>query len=238
MERLGAHLLHSVRTGENAFRHLHGRSNFEYRTEHAEEQAIFDRAMSASSRRSSAAVLSAFDFSPFHRVVDVGGGEGALLADILLAHPRIRGVLFDQPHVVARAGPVLEAAGVRDRCDLAGGSFFEAVPGGGDAYLLKYILHDWDDAASTTILKACRRAMESQARLLVLEMLIAPLNEGADAKFNDLKMLVEPGGQERTPEEFKALFAAAGFRVTRVVPTGMRISVIEGAPVDGVAAGS
>jgi hypothetical protein len=233
-----AHLLHSVRTGQNAFRHLHGTSNFEYRSRHPEEQAIFDRAMSAGSRRHSAAVLAAYDFSPFRRVVDVGGGEGALLGDILAAHPHLRGTLFDQPHVVARARPALEAAGVLGRCDIAGGSFFEAVPGGGDAYVLKYILHDWDDAAYAAILKACRRAMGPGARLLVLERLVDPPNEGADNKFNDLNMLVEPGGLERTPAEFADLFAASGFRLTRVVPTTTTpLNVIEGVPADGAADG-
>jgi hypothetical protein len=231
-----AHLLHSVRTGENAFRYVHGSGNFDYLSRHPEEQAIFDGAMSAISRRLSPAVLAAYDFSLLRRVVDVGGGTGTLLADILAAHPHLRGVLFDQPHVVERARLVLEAAGVADRCEIVGGSFFESVPEGGDAYLLKFIVHDWDDAASKAILRACRRAMGPEAKLLVLERLVGPPNEGADTKFTDLIMLVEPGGLERTPAEFESLFTAVGLRLARVVPTTTALNVIEGVPMDGGAA--
>lgn len=225
-----AHLLHGVRTGENAFRHVHGVDAWEYRSRHPEEGAVFDRAMTGLSRRLAEAVVAAYDFARFGRVVDVGGGHGAMLAAILAAHPRMRGVLFDQPHVVAGAEAVLRAAGVAERCEVAAGSFFEAVSGGGDAYLLKAILHDWDDAASAAILKTCRRAMRPETRLLVLERVVAPPNEVPEAKFSDLNMLVVPGGRERTREEFAALFAAAGFRLEAVVPTGTRLCVIEGAP--------
>ena len=226
-----AHLLHSVRTGENAFRHVHGRSNFEYRSLRPAEQAIFDQAMSGGSRGLSSAVMQALDFAQLGTIIDVGGGEGALLADILSAHPKFRGVLFDQPNVIARADTFLERAGVRSRCDLVGGSFFDSVPGGGDAYILKFILHDWDDATSINILRACRRAMSAKAMLLVLERMIGPPNESADAKFADLNMLVEPGGRERTAGEFASLLNAASFKLTRVVPTGTRINLIEGVPV-------
>ena len=225
-----AHLLHSVRTGENAFRHVHGRSNFEYRSLRPEEQAIFDQAMSGGSRGLSSAVMQALDFAQFGTIIDVGGGEGALLVDILSAHPKLRGVLFDQPNVIARADTFLERGGVRSRCDLVGGSFFDSVPGDGDAYILKFILHDWDDATSIDILRACRRAMSAEAILLVLERMIGPPNDGADAKFADLNMLVEPGGQERTAEEFANLFNAASFKLTRIIPTGTRINLIEGVP--------
>ena len=223
-----AHLMHSVRTGENAFRHVHGMSNFEYRLLRPDEQSIFDQAMSGGSRGLSSAIMQACDFSRFRTLVDVGGGEGALLADILSAYPALRGILFDQKSVIARSGPILERGGLRDRCELVGGSFFESIPRGGDAYILKFILHDWDDATCLDILTACRRAMSADAILLVLERLIGPPNEGADAKFADLNMLVEPGGQERTAEEFGNLFGAAGFKLTRVVPTGTRINLIEG----------
>ena len=183
------------------------------------------------SRGLSSAVMQALDFAQFGTIIDVGGGEGALLADILSAHPKLRGMLFDQPNVIARADTFLERAGVRSRCDLVGGSFFASVPSDGDAYILKFILHDWDDATSLDILRACRRAMSAEAILLVLERMIGPPNESADAKFADLNMLVEPGGQERTAEEFASLFNAASFKLTRVVPTGTRINLIEGVPV-------
>jgi predicted O-methyltransferase YrrM len=224
-------LLHSVRTGENAFRHVHGIDSWTFRAHHPELSASFDRAMTDLSRQLSAAILAAYDFGRFGQIIDVGGGNGAFLAAILAKHPMTHGVLFDQPHVVSRAGELLRAAEVDDRCEVVDGSFFEAVPRDGDGYLLKAILHDWDDAASITILESCRRAMRPEATLLVLERVIAPANEGSDAKFGDLNMLVAPGGQERTGDEFAALFAAAGFHLTAIVPTGTRLSVIEGVPV-------
>jgi hypothetical protein len=224
------HLLHSVRTGENAFRHVHGTDVWEYRARHPEEGAIFDRAMTGLSRGIVDAVLAAYDFSSFRRVVDVGGGQGALLAGLLAAQPGMHGILFDQLHVVARAEQVMQEQGVGDRCEVVAGSFFEAVPAGGDAYILKAILHDWDDAASVVILKVCRRVTGPETKLLVLERVLGPPNEDADAKFSDLNMLVAPGGQERTRDEFAALFGAAGFRLTAVVSTGKRLSVLEGVP--------
>jgi len=224
------HLLHGVRTGENAFRHLHGTDVWAYRAAHAEESAIFDRAMTAISRGVIDAIVGAYNFALFPCVVDVGGGQGALLAAILSSHAATRGILFDQPHVVAGAEELLRKAGVAERCEVVGGSFFERVPEGGDAYLLKAILHDWEDDAAIAILRACRCAMRPGRRLLVLERLIAPPNEMADAKFSDLNMMVSPGGRERTREEFDALFAAADFRLVAVAPTGTRLSVIEGLP--------
>lgn len=225
-------LPHSLRTGETAFRHAHGVDVWDYRARHPEQSAIFDRAMSGISRRVAEAVVNTHDFGRYRHVVDVGGGEGALLATILAAHPAICGVLFDLPHVVARAAPVLDAAGVGTRCDVVAGDFFAGVPAGGDAYVLKGILHDWDDPAATAILRACRRAIAPGGTLLVIERLIAPPNEGADAKFSDLNMLVVPGGRERTRQEFKSLFLASGFRPTDVIETGTRMSVLRAEPID------
>lgn len=223
-------LLHSTRTGENAFRHVHGVGVWEYLGSHPDEGAVFDRGMTGNSRGVAEAILAAYDFSPFGRVVDVAGGQGALLAAVLAAHRAVRGILFDRPEVVARARPVLEAAGVADRCEVVGGSFFEAVPEGGDAYLLKHILHDWDDPASLAVMKACRRASRSEGKLLVMERVVAPPNEGPETKISDLNMLVSPGGQERTGEEFAALLAAAGFRMEGTVEVDARLSVIEAVP--------
>jgi SAM-dependent methyltransferase len=224
-------LLHSVRTGENAFRHVHGTDPWSYRARHAEESAIFDRAMTGVSRQNTQSAVAAYDFGQFRRIVDVGGGQGALLAATLAKHPHISGVLFDQPHVVARAQQVLEAAGVMDRCEVVGGDFFVVVPEGDDAYLLRAVLHDWADEEATAILRTCRRAMGPDARLLVLEWVLAGPNEGRAAKFSDLNMLVSPGGQERTREEYAALFAAAGFRLTEITPTALGPGVIEGIPI-------
>lgn len=224
-------LFHSVRTGENAFPHVHGTGVWEYLATHPEEGAIFGSGMTGNSRGVAERIMSTYDFSPFRRVVDVAGGQGALLAAILAAHPTMRGVLFDRPEIVAQAGPVLEAAGIAGRCEVVGGSFFDAVPEGADAYLLKYILHDWDDPASVAILTACRRACRPEGKLLVMERIVGPPNEGPETKISDLNMLVSPGGKERTPEEFAALFAVAGFHMERIIEVDARLSVIEGVPV-------
>jgi O-methyltransferase/methyltransferase family protein len=218
----------SVRTGENAFRHVHGVDPWTYRQRRAEINAVFNRAMTDRSRQVSAAVLDAFDFGRYAAIVDVGGGAGAFLAAVLARHPAMRGVLFDQPHVVADAGPILEAAGVADRCAVEGGSFFDEVPAGADAYLLKSILHDWDDRKCGEILRTCRRAMLPGATLLVVEQELGPPNENPDAKFSDLNMLVVPGGQERSDDEYAALFTAAGFRFVGVTPSEAGVSVFAG----------
>ena len=181
------------------------------------------------SRQVAASVLAVFDFGRFASVVDVGGGNGAFLAAVLAAHPAARGVLFDQPHVVAGAGPVLTAAGVTERCEGVAGSFFEAVPAGADAYLLKAILHDWEDEDCLRILRACRAAMADRGALLVVEQELGPPNEAPAPKFSDLNMLVAPGGRERTHEEYTALFAASGFRFVGVTPGAIGVSVFEGA---------
>jgi hypothetical protein len=209
-------LLHSVRTGENAFRHVHGTDVWSYRSSRPDESAVFDRAMTSLARRSNAAVLAAYDFGRFRTVVDVGGGNGALLAAILAAHPDVQGVLFDQPHVVSGAASLPERAGIADRCRTVGGSFFEAVPEGADAYVLRAVIHDWDDEASIRILKVVRHALPHDGRVLIVERVIAPANQGRDAKFSDLNMLVGPGGRERTREEFAALLESSGLRLERV----------------------
>jgi O-methyltransferase domain len=187
--------------------------------------------MTSRSRRQANAVLSACDFRRFACVVDVGGGHGLLLSAILANHPLLRGVLFDQPHVVAGSEPVLRAAGVADRCQVVGGDFFEAVPSGGDAHVLKFVLHDWEDDHATVILRNCRRAIAPNGKLLVIESEISPPNEGAADKFLDLTMLVHTGGRERTREEWAALFARARFRLVGATPTGAQASIIEGVPV-------
>src|SRR3954451_8480679 len=223
-------LLHSVHTGENALRHRTGMGPWEYRAQHPDEGAIFDRAMTDLSRRMNRAVLEAYDFSRFSTVVDVGGGQGALLAAVLAAHPALRGVLFDQPQVVAPAGAALAAAGVADRCTVVGGDFFEGVPEGGDAYVMRAILHDWEDAEAVAILRSCRRAMPEDGTLVVVERELGGPIEKPDAKFTDLNMLVLTGGRERTLDEFAALYASAGFELVGATPTGAAMSVIEGRP--------
>ena len=224
------HLLHSVETGEPAFRHLYGTTPWEYRAANPEDDAVFNAAMSSLSTAVGEAVVRSYDFSGIGTLVDVGGGEGALLAEILAANPTLRGVLFDQPRVVEGAR-LLERAGVAERCEVVGGSFFEAVPAGADAYLLKSVIHDWDDAEATRILSKCREAMAEGGKLLVVEPIIGPSNEPDPAKFSDLNMLVMLGGRERTAEDFERLYAGAGFELSKIVRTGSPFAVIEGAPV-------
>lgn len=225
-------LEHSVRTGENAFRHVHGTSIWDYREQHPEEGAIFDRAMTGNTRRSNQAVVGTYDFGRFRTVVDVGGGQGVLLAAILQANPQVGGVLFDQPHVVARATEVLREAGVADRVRIESGSFFEAVPPGADAYALRFIIHDWPDDESVQILRNVRDALPDDGRVLVIENVVPPPNEGLETKLLDLQMLVAPGGQERTLDEYAALFDAAGLRLAGTTPTDAGLVVIEAARSD------
>ena len=223
-------LVQSVRTGENAFRLVHGRDVWSYRMEHPEEGALFDRVMATLTASATEAVLDAYEFGRFGRLVDVGGGTGTLLAAVLAAHPALEGVLFDQPHVVARAPAVLAQAGVADRCRIESGSFFDGVPAGADAYVLRSIVHDWGDAEAVAILRACRAAMADGGVVLVIERELGGPNENPDAKLSDLNMLVGPGGRERSRDEYAALFGAAGLRLARVVPTAAGADVLEASP--------
>jgi hypothetical protein len=225
------HLLHSVRTGESAFRKVYGMAPFEYWADHPEEDAVFKAAMTSHSSGVVDAVVRSYDFSAIGVLLDVGGGEGVLLAAILAANPSLQGILFDQPHVVGPVGALLERAGVADRCEVVGGSFFEAVPTGADAYLLKSIIHDWDDDAAIEILRACRAAMDDSDKLLVVERVIRPGNDPDPAKFSDLNMLVIPGGQERTADDFELLYAEAGFKLSNIIRTESAYSIIEGIPL-------
>ncbi|HWA98022.1 MAG TPA: methyltransferase [Pirellulales bacterium] len=223
-------LLHSVKTGECAFEHLYRKNVFDYMAERPEQAKTFDAAMTGIHGRETAAMLDAYDLSGVGQFIDVGGGNGSTLAAVLIRYPKLRGTLFDLPGVAERAKERLAAAGVAGRATAVGGSFFESVPSGGDAYLLRHIIHDWDDERSLRILRACRAAMSTAARLLIVESVIAPGNEPSFGKLLDLNMLVVPGGEERTEEEYRALLAQAGFELTRVVPTVAEVSVVEARP--------
>jgi hypothetical protein len=228
--RAWGELLHTVRTGDNAFRYAHGTDVWTYRAQRPDESAIFDGAMMALTRSSNRALVEAYDFGRFATIVDVGGGNGALLALLLERHPALRGVVFDQPHVVAGAADVVGAAGVADRCRVVGGSFFEEVPAGGDAYVLKAVIHDWEDEESLAILGTCRAAMADDATLLMIERVLGPPNTDLATKLSDLNMLVAPGGRERTEDEFESLLATADFRLVGVTPTAAGLSVLESVP--------
>ena len=230
--RSWGNLLTSVQTGRSAFRETFGMSGWEHQAQHPELAALFNEFMSRLTTLQQTAIVSAYDFSRFGTVVDVGGGHGELLGAILRANPSTRGILFDQPDVVAGAGGIREQADIRERCTVVGGSFFEAIPSGGDAYVLKSIIHDWDDESAHAILRTVRRAMETSGTLLLMDWVLPEdraLNLGE--AIADLNMLVLLEGKERTASEFAALLDATGFRLERVVRTGSNISIVEGACV-------
>ena len=224
-------LLHSIKSGQSALRFTYGMDAWTYRMQHPEEQAVFDSAMTSNSRPDAEAALEAYDFSRFGCVVDVGGGQGLLLKAILLACPATRGILFDQPQVIASADQMLASAGLAQRCQIVAGSFFESVPENGDVYVMKVILHDWDDRTSIDILRTCRRAMLPMATLVVIERVVGPPNEIPEGKFSDLNMMVQYGALERTRQEFHDLLKRGGFEITEVVPTRSPLSIIVAQPM-------
>jgi hypothetical protein len=177
-------------------------------------------------------MLSAYDFSQLGHIVDVGGGNGTLIAGLLAACPQTTGTLLNLAHVISGAGEVLQHAGVRERCNVVAGSFFDGVPASGDIYVMKNILHDWDDPQAHIILRNCHQAMRPDARLLVVERILAPPNEGADGKFSDLNMLVNAGGRERTAEEFAALLDAAGFELSETISLPSSRFILEAIPAN------
>ncbi len=222
-----SNLLHGIETGEVAFEAHYKENCWEYYAKNPEHAQNFNNSMTGFTALVNQALLAAYDFSGINTLVDVAGSLGAMLAAVLPRYPQMRGVLFDLPHVIAGAGPLLEAAGVRERCEIAGGDFFQAVPAGGDAYFLKFIIHDWDDARALAILRTVQRAMPAHGKLLLGEMVVPPGNEPSMSKFLDLNMMVMLGGRERTAEEFGELFRQAGFRLTRILPTHSPMCVIE-----------
>jgi len=206
-------LLHTVRTGETAFDHLHGKDTWTYFTENTEASALFNRFMEEVSYPDARAVVEAYDFEG-KTVVDVAGGQGVLLAAILDRNPTARGVLFNLPHVIEAIQGELS-----NRLELVCGSFFDSIPSGGDVYVLKNILHDWDDRRAKQILARCRDAMTTDARLLVVENFVSGPNEPGKGKIADINMMVRNGGRNRTEAELGDLLFASGFQVLRVMPT-------------------
>lgn len=223
-------LLYSVKTGKPGFDKVFGKPLFDFLSEHPEPAAIFDKAMVSVHGRETSAILDAYDFSAFASVADIGGGNGSNLTQILKRYPRLNGTLFDLPGVIERAGKSIEQAGLAERIHCVDGNFFESVPGGADAYFMRHIIHDWDDEKALCILENIRRVITEHGRLLVVESVIPPGNEPFFGKLLDVNMLVMPGGQERTEEEYRTLYGKAGFRLSRIVPTLSEVSVIEGVP--------
>jgi hypothetical protein len=226
-------LEYCVRTGQPAFR-KHSPDGDAFSHMDPEQSKVFDEAMATFAPATAAAIVAAYDFSTLGTVVDVGGGNGALLIGILSAHPHLRGIVFDRAEPAERARKKVHEAGLASRCEVVAGDFFAAVPSGGDAYLLKHVIHDWADEQATAILTSCRAAMAPGARLLVAEGVYPPRIdrslEGRGAAANDVNMLVVTGGRQRSEEEFRALYASAGFELTRIVETPARLALIEGAP--------
>jgi hypothetical protein len=214
-------LLETVRTGVTPFGQVYGMTSFDYLDQHPEAAALFSQGLSTITRTSGPAVAAAYDFSRLGTVVDVGGSEGQLLVAILERYPQLRGILFDRPAAVSTAGELLTSAGVADRCSIVTGSFFEAIPPGGNAYILRHILHDWSDERCLAILRVCRAALAPHARVLIIERSVA---EDAQLPLSvlhaDLEMLVMCGGRERTQVQYVDLLAESGFRLTNAIATG------------------
>jgi SAM-dependent methyltransferase len=229
-------LEYCVQTGQPAFRRSSPDADaFSAFTENPEYAAIFDEAMAAFTAQTAIAVAAAYDFSRFNTVVDVGGGNGALLIGLLSATSTLHGIVFDRPPVAERARTQIAAAGLAERCTAVGGDFFtDALPGSADAYLAKHVIHDWDDRHAIAILENCRRAMRPDGKLLLIEGVYpARIDQSLDSRgatANDVNMLVCTGGRQRTEEEFRDLYHAAGFELTTLVPTMARVCVIAGVP--------
>jgi hypothetical protein len=226
--RVYAETLHSVTTGQPAAEKVTGMPVFEYFAREPRLSAVFNNAMTSWSVPTVAAALQAYDFGGIDVLVDVAGGHGHVLTAVLRQYPAMRGVLFDLGHVIAGAAPLIEAAGVRGRVETVAGDFFTAVPHG-DAYIMKNIIHDWDDDRALPILTNIWNAFEGRrdGRIILLEAVIPPGNQPDFGKLIDLEMLLMPGGRERTAEEFASLFERAGFELARIVPTESPLSVIE-----------
>ena len=224
-----SHLEYCVRTGKQALEHIYGAHVFEFLKQHPAEGQIFHDAMTEVSMVDSPAVAEAYSFDGITSLVDIGGGHGLLLATILQKNPHLTGTLYDMPHVVegAATGPLQP---LLDRCTFASGDMFSAVPPGADAYIMKHIIHDWPDDRCVQILKACRKSVNPGGKLLVVDSVIHPGNDFSPSKFLDLQMLIFPSGRERTASEFRDLFAAAGWRLTRIIPTAAADSIVEGVP--------
>lgn len=230
--RAWGELLYCVTTGKKGFDRVFDKPLFDYLAQRPEQAALFDAAMVSIHGHETPAMLTAYDFSGIGMLADLGGGNGSVLIAVLKQYPRLRGILFDLPNVIGRAKDNLAAAGLADCCQAIAGSFFETAPSGADAYFMRHIIHDWDDERSLAILRNIHRAAPPGAKLLLGEYVIQPGNNPDFAKLLDLTMLVIPGGQERTAEEYAALLKAGGFELTRIVPTTTEICLIEARKID------
>jgi SAM-dependent methyltransferase len=220
-------LLQTVKTGDPAFERLFGMDPWRYLERHSDVAAVFDESMAQLTEAVQSAVARAYDFSPYRRIIDVGGGRGRLLSGILEGSPCARGVLQDRAPVVEEARRALAHSHAGSRIEFAAGDFFESVPDGGDLYILKWIIHDWDDDRALRILRNVRRAMALRARVILIETVLPEPNTPALGPLSDLNMMVMTGGKERRAGEFRDLLAAAGLRLRDIYPTDSPVSVIE-----------
>ena len=229
-------LEYCVQTGEPAFRrNSRDADPFSQIAQNPEMAKVFDEAMATFAPLTAAAIAASYDFSPFRKLVDIGGGNGSLLIGILNANPNLHGIVFDLPHAADKARAKIAEAGLQSRCEAVGGDFFKEVPGGADAYIIKHVIHDWNDDRATAILRSVHRAMPPQGKLLIAEGVYparidqSDLSRGAAA--NDVNMLVSTGGRQRSEAEFRSLQEATGFKLTRIIPTPARLSLVEGVRV-------
>jgi len=220
-------IMHSIETGRTGFEKAFGMPVFDYFAQHPDEASLFSQTMVGFHGGETPAVAAAYDFSGFETIVDVGGATGNMLSAILSRHAGPRGILFDVEHVVADAPALLEKSGVADRVTIESGNFFESVPAGGDAYIVSHIIHDWNEDQCLTILGNIRNAMKPDSSLLIVEFVLPEGDTPHLGKLADMVMLVVPGGQERTAEEYETLLEKAGLRMTRVVPTESPVSIVE-----------
>ncbi|WP_033352858.1 methyltransferase [Nocardiopsis xinjiangensis] len=225
-----AYLADAVRTGGPVFEDVHGIPVWSYMRNAPGTAALFDRGMTDISAQLTRSIVDEYDFGGIECLVDVGGGHGRLLSLLLEAHPRMRGVLFDRPEVIARPEPALTRGDVATRCRVEGGDFLEGVPAGADAYLLASVVHNWNDEDAARILSRCREAVAPRGRVLLAEVLVPEGPEPAPtATLMDLSMLVQCGGKQRTERQFADLLRDSGFRLERIVPA-QGIAVVEGTP--------
>ena len=227
--QIASNLLHSVKTGQPTVEHVTGKPAFEHFASDPVEFDRFHRAMTTMSNMAIFPVLEAYDFSQFATVVDVAGGHGFVICEILRKHPKLEGILFDLEDVVGGAEHRICSLALEGRCKTVAGDFFKSVPEGGDAYFMKHIIHDWEDSKAISILENCRKALQGKknGKVVLLEFVVPPGNEPHFSKIIDIEMLFFPGGKERTEEEFRELFAKAGLRMTRVVHTKSPFCLLE-----------
>jgi hypothetical protein len=220
------HLLLSVQSGKTAFNEVFGEPCFDYLAKHPDESAVFNEGMVGFSTGIAKAVVEAYSFGHVQTLMDVGGGYGGLLLTILQANPKLRGIVFDAPHVVKGAENPIQQAGLADRCSTSGGDFFQSVPGNVDAYILKHIIHDWNDGDALRILKTIRQSAKPGTKLYLVEAVIPENNEPHLGKLLDLEMLVIASGRERTAAEYKQLLASAGFDLKQIIATKSPVELL------------